>query len=197
MRAETLNQTSILVTWGLLETNQIFQNMTFSIHLGFGIYEGLAGTTTDFYYVLSDLLPNVNYSIRVESAIPYSTQEISSTVYHFLEFDKVTGPLQISNLLSDYLPFILIGGILIIVILFVLVVIIVVTCCIMKRRVKHSTTPNPDTNPIIFEQPAHANETYEQVLGDAIYEQIVKCPTYANILEKKEEKIGNRQYLPI
>ena len=203
MRAETLNQTSLLVTWELLETNQIFQNMTFSVHLGFGIYENLAGTTTDFYYVLSNLIPNANYSIRIESVIPYSTQVISSTIYHFLESDKVTGHtvlinnisqstqtimttpvnqvLQISNLLSDYLSFILIGGILIIVILLVLVVmIVVVTCCMRKRRaVKHTISPNAHTNPILFEHPAHVNEMYGQVACDN--------PTYMQ--EKGEEKI--------
>ena len=174
--------------------------MTFSIYLGFGIYEALAGTTTDLYLVITDLNPNVNYTIQVESEIPYSTQIISSTTYHFLESDEVTEPtvminnisqstqtsmttpisevLQISNLLTDY---IIIGGILIIIILLVLVVIIVVvTSCMKKRRaVKHITTPNPPPNPILFELPAHANEIYEQVANEN--------PTY--ISEKDEKKI--------
>ena len=164
--------------------------MTFSIYLGFGVYENLADTTEDFFYVLTDLLPNVNYTIRVESVIPYSTQMISSTTYHFLESVVVTGPtvliyntsqstqtsittpvnqvLQVSNLLSEYSPFILIAGILIIVILLVLVVmIVVVICCIMKRRVvKNTTTPNQHTDSKLFELPAHANEVYEQVTSD-------------------------------
>ena len=203
LRAETLNQTSIQFSWGLFETNQIFQNMIFSIYLGFGIYEALAGTTTDLYFVITDLNPNVNYTIRVESEIPYSTQIISSTTYHFLKSDEVTEPtvminntsqstqtsmttpisevLQISNLLSDYSSFILIGGILIIIILFVLVVIIVVvTCCMKKRRaLKHTTTSNPHTNPMLFELPAHVNEIYEQVANEN--------PAY--MPEKDEEKI--------
>ena len=163
--------------------------MTFSIHLGFGIYDDLAGTTEDFYFEVTGLLTYTNYTIRVESVIPYSTQMISSTTYHFLESEEVTGPtvliyntsqstqtsittpvnqvLQVSNLLSDYLSFILIGGILIIVILFVLVVVIVaVTCCMKKRRaVKHinTTTPHQHTNPNLFELPVLANEIYEQV----------------------------------
>ena len=181
MRAETLNQTSLLVTWELLETNQISQNLTFSIHLGFGIYENLAGTTTDFYYVLSNLIPNANYSIRIESVIPYSTQVISSTIYHFLELinnmsqstqtimtTPVNQVLQISNLLSDYLSFILIGGMLIIILLLVLVVmIVVVTCCMKERRaVEHTVSPNPHTTPIVLETPAHANKMHGQVASD-------------------------------
>ena len=178
--------------------------MTFSIYLGFGIYENLADTTEDFFYLLTDLLLNANYTIRVESVIPYSTQMISSTTYHFLESEEVTGPtvliyntsqstqtsittpvnqvLQISNLLSHYSSFILIGGILIIVILLVLVVmIVVVTCCMKKRRaaVKNTTTPNQHTNPILFELPPHANEIYEQIAADN--------PLY--MLEKGEEKM--------
>ena len=177
--------------------------MTFSIYQGFGIYEALAGTTTDLYFVITDLNPNINYTIRVESEIPYSTQIISSTTYHFLKYDEVTEPtvminntsqstqtsmttpisevLQISNLLSDYSSFILIGGILIIIILFVLVVIIVVvTCCMKKRRaLKHTTTSNPHTNPMLFELPAHVNEIYEQVANEN--------PAY--MPEKDEEKI--------
>ena len=203
LRAETLNQTSIQFSWELFETNQIFQNMTFSIYLGFGIYEDLSGTTTDFYFVTTNLNPNVNYTIRVESEIPYSTQIISSTTYHFLESDEVTEPtvminntsqstqtsmttpisevLQISNLLSDYLSFILIGGILMISIILVLVVIIVVvTCCMKNRRAaKHTITPNPPTNPILFELPAHINEIYEQVADN----------TPAYMPEKEKEKI--------
>ena len=203
IRAETLSDTSLRISWGLLENDLVFQNMAFSIYLGFGIYENLADTTEDFFYLLTDLLPNVNYTIRVESVIPYSTQMISSTTYHFLE-SVVTGPtvliyntsqstqtsittpvnqvLQISNLLSDYLSFILIGGILIIVILLVLVVmIVVVTCCMKKRRaaVKNTTTPNQHTNPILFELPPHANEIYEQIAADN--------PVY--MLEKGEEKM--------
>ena len=177
--------------------------MTFSIYLGFGIYENLADTTEDFFYVLTDLLPNANYTIRVESVIPYSTQMISSTTYHFLESEEVTGPtvliyntsqstqtsvttpvnqvLQVSNLLSDYSPFILIGGILIIVILFVLVVVIVaVTCCMKKRRaVKRVATPHQHTNPNLFELPVLANEIYEQVAN----------VNSAYMPEKDEEKI--------
>ena len=187
LKAETLNQTSIQFSWGLFETKQIFQNMTFSIYQGFGIYEALAGTTTDLYFIITNLNPNVNYTIRVESEIAYSTQIISSTTYHFLEYDEVTEPtvminnisqstqtsmttpisevIQIANLLSDYLSFILIGGIAIIIILFVLVVITaVVTCCIMKRLVtKHTITAKPHTNSILFEFPAHANEIHHQM----------------------------------
>ena len=110
--------------------------------------------------------------------------------YHFIESEEVTGPtvliyntsqstqtsittpvnqlLQISNLLSDYLSFILIGGMLIIVILLVLVVMnVVVTCCMMKRlAVKNTTTPNHYTDSKLFELPAHAIEVYEQVTCD-------------------------------
>ena len=183
LKAETLNQTSIQISWGLFETNLIFQNMTFSIYLGFGIYEALAGTTTDLYFVITNLNPNVNYTIRVESEIPYSTQIISSTTYHFLESDEVTEPtVMINNTsqstqtsmttpisevlrISDYLSFILIGGILIMIIFLVLVVIIVVvTCCMNKRRaVKHTTTPNPPTDPKLCELPAYTNEVYEEI----------------------------------
>ena len=182
--------------------------MTFTIYLGFGIYQNiLAGTTTDFYYVITDLLPNANYTIRVESESSIeSTQIISSTIYHFLESDEVTEPtvmmnnisqstqtsmttpisgvLQISNLLSDYLSFILIGGILIIILLFVLfVVVAVVTCCVKKRRtVKHTTAQYPHTNPMLFELPAHANEIYEQAAN--------RNPAYMPEKDEKEMDLG-------
>ena len=208
LRVETLSDTSLLFSWELLENNLVFQNMTFSIYLGFGIYEDLAGTTEDFYFEVTGLLTNANYTIRVESVIPYSTQMISSTTYHFLESEEVTGPtvliyktsqstqtsmttpvnqvLQVSNLLSDYSPFILIGGILIIVILLVLfVVIVVVTCCMKKKRraVKHinTTTPHQHTNPILFELPPHTNEIYEECAH--------VNPVYMHMLEKDEDKI--------
>ena len=164
--------------------------MTFSIYLGFGIYENLADTTEDFFYVLTDLLPNANYTIRVESVIPYSTQMISSTTYHFLESVAPTvstqtsmststnGMQRISNL-SDTLLSILIGGIFIVIILLVFVIITVVIYCIMKRRaVKNTTSPNQQTNPPLFELTARVNEVYGQASDN---------PTYTP--EKGEEKI--------
>ena len=73
--------------------------------------------------------------------------------------------LRISDLLSDYSSFILIGGIALIIILFILVIIIVavVTCCIMKRFViKHTTAPKQRTDSMLFELPARANEIFNQ-----------------------------------
>ena len=154
--------------------------MTFSIYLGFGIYEDLAGTTTYFYFVITNLNPNVNYTIQVESEIPYSTQIISSTTYHFLESNEVTEFTVMINNISQP-TYILIGVILMIITLLVLVVIIVVVTCYMKKRrtVKHTITPNPPTNPILLELPAHANDIYKQVADN----------TPAYMPEKEKEKI--------
>ena len=175
--------------------------MTFSIHLGFGIYDDLAGTTEDFYFEVTGLLTYTNYTIRVESVIPYSTQMISSTTYHFLESEEVTGPtvliyntsqstqtslatpsngVQLISNLSDILLFILIGGIFIVIILLVLVVIIVVvTCCMKKiRALKCAAALNQHANPKLFKLPGRANEVYEQFGNDN--------PVY---MPEKEEKI--------
>ena len=181
LRAETLSDTSLLLSWGLLENNLVFQNMTFSIYLGFGIYEDLADTTEDFYFEVTSLSPNVNYTLRVESVIPYSTQMISSTTYHFLESVAPTvstqtsmststnGMQRISNL-SDTLLSILIGGIFIVIILLVFVIITVVIYCIMKRRaVKNTTSPNQQTNPPLFELTSRVNEVYGQASDNPTY----------------------------
>ena len=183
LKAETLDQTSLLVSWSLLETTSIFSNLIFSIYLDFNEFT-LDGTTTNSFYEITQLYIDVNYTIRVEFIVPYSTQMISSTIYHLLEFE-VTEPTALINnmsqstqtsvitptievlpsLFTEFSIYIIIGGIFIIVILLVLVLIItVVACCLLKRRIsKQNIIQNADVNTIPFAIPEHANEIYEQI----------------------------------
>ena len=85
LTAETLNKTSILISWGLVYSEGIYSNLIFSVYFAFRKYENLAGTTTDMHYKITELPININYSIRVESQIPFSTLTISATIYHYLK----------------------------------------------------------------------------------------------------------------
>lgn len=172
----------MLVSWSLLETSSIFSTMVFSVYLEFNEFQQ-DGTTTDYFYEVAQLYIDVNYTVRVESVIPYSTQTISSTIYHLIELEEVTGPtvLNVSqstqtgittptvellpSLFSEYSTYIFIGGIFIIGVLLVSVVIIsVVACFLLKKHIsKLNATPNPPANTIPFEIPALANEIYEQI----------------------------------
>ena len=213
LEAETIGQTSIFVSWSLLETNLIFSNMTFSVYLEFNDFK-LAGTTTDFFYEVSQLYVDVNYTIRVESVIPYSTQIISSTIHHLIELEEVTEPTILTNnmsqstqtsvttptievlpsLFSEFSIYIFIGGIIIIVILLVLVVIITaVACCLLKKRVsKQNITPNLNVNTIPFEVSGHINEIYQQI--DDVHLSEKGGREHTNPMAFELSALGNEAY---
>ena len=97
MKSESSNDNSILITWSLQEPTGMYSDLTFSVYFKLGEYESLAGTTTDLSYEITGIPTNVNYSIRVESQIPYSTQIISATLYHYLESVQSTPQFTVVN----------------------------------------------------------------------------------------------------
>ena len=165
----------------------MYSDLTFSVYFSLGDYQSLAGTTTDLSYEITGIPTNVNYSIRVESQIPYSTQTISATLYHYLGLVQtttqytvvnnnstdntttipITTPTivvaQITNSIPQYSIYIAIVVIVILLILFFFFFItVIVVCFLFKRRAprKNRSNSNTHTNPMTFEMPAHRNPTF-------------------------------------
>ena len=84
LKSDSSSDNTILITWSLQEPIGMYSDLTFSVYFSLGEYETLAGTTKDLSYEITGIPTNVNYSIRVESQIPFSTQTISATLYHYL-----------------------------------------------------------------------------------------------------------------
>ena len=191
LKSESSSDNTILITWSLQEPTGMYSDLTFSVYFSLGEYETLAGTTTDLSYEITGIPTNVNYSIRVESQIPLSTQTVSATLYHYLgsvqtttqytvvysnNDNTTTIPIttptvevsQNTGSVPQYYIYITIVVIVILLILFFyFFVTLFVVCCIFKRRIlrknrSHSTTRS---NPMLFEMPAHSNPTFE---GDNI-----------------------------
>ena len=166
----------------------MYSDLTFSVYFSLGDYQSLAGTTTDLSYEITGIPTNVNYSIRVESQIPYSTQTISATLYHYLGLVQtttqytvvnnnstdntttipITTPTivvaQVTNSIPQYSIYIAIVVIVILLILFFFFFItVIVVCFLFKRRAprKNRSNSNTHTNPMTFEMPAHRNPTFE------------------------------------
>ena len=190
MKSESSNDNSILIIWSLQEPTGMYSDLTFSVYFKLGEYESLAGTTTDLSYEITGIPTNVNYSIRVESQIPYSTQTISATLYHYLESVQSTPQftvvnnndntttipittstnevLQNTDPIPQYSLYIAIVVIVILLILFFYFFItLFAVCCIFRRRTlrKNRSHSTSRSNPMIFEMPANINPTFE---GDDI-----------------------------
>ena len=166
----------------------MYSDLTFSVYFSLGDYQSLAGITTDLSYEITGIPTNVNSSIRVESQIPYSTQTISATLYHYLGLVQtttqytvvnnnstdntttipITTPTivvaQITDSIPQYSIYIAIVVIVILLILFFFFFItVIVVCFLFKRRAprKNRSNSNTHTNPMTFEMPAHHNPTFE------------------------------------
>ena len=185
MKSESSNDNSILITWSLQEPTGMYSDLTFSVYFKLGEYESLAGTTTDLSYEITGIPTNVNYSIRVESQIPYSTQTISATLSHYLESVQSTPQftvvnnndntttipittstnevLQNTDPIPQYSLYIAIVVIVILLILFFFFFITMfVVCCIFRRRTlrKNRSHSTSRSNPMAFEMPANPNPTF-------------------------------------
>ncbi|KAI6658464.1 Lactose-binding lectin l-2-like [Oopsacas minuta] len=170
LRTENSGENSILVVWGLSETYLSYSGIVFSIYLGIAGFDTLAGITTFLYYEIDDLQGDLNYTIRVEFEIPFSTETVSATTYHFLEPIVVTTPTNnitqstgnpvINPTNSPPIYYVIVIGIVIIISLLLLVSIIaIIVCCLVQRHASNKTATS-QTNPRLFELPA--NETYHQ-----------------------------------
>ena len=186
LKSDSSSDNTILITWSLQEPIGMYSDLTFSVYFSLGEYETLAGTTKDLSYEITGIPTNVNYSIRVESQIPFSTQTISATLYHYLgsvqtttqytvvysnNDNTTTIPIttptievsQNTGSVPQYYIYIAIVVIVILLILFFFFLItLFVVCCIFKRRTlrknrSHSATRS---NPMAFEMPAHPNPTF-------------------------------------
>ena len=157
LRTVTVDQTSILVSWDLLETNSIYSNLTFSIYyLGLSQNVSLVNITTDLNYIITGLVSNTNYTIRVEFRIPFSTQIISATKYHFLEQTILI--LQSTELLTNTSNPVLIITIVIVLSLVGLVLLAVVVICFI---IKIGSNDNVNSPPLSTHQNRQSGRTNE------------------------------------
>ncbi|KAI6660002.1 hypothetical protein LOD99_14343 [Oopsacas minuta] len=191
LSTEASSESSILVLWDLLEASSSYTDIEYSVYLGFSNYQVLAGTTINMQYEITQLITNVNYSIRVEFQIPFSIQIISSTIYHFFKSNDATtatSPVVINNnitqstasssttadltnqvlqsasLLNQYSSYILIVGIAVMIILLILffIMTVLIVCCVVKRK-KNRSQITSHTNPQLYQLPAIPNAIYDHV----------------------------------
>ena len=132
LTTRTLNQTSILVSWNLLETSSIYSNLTFSIYyLGSSLNRSLVNITNDLSYTITGLVSNTNYTVRVELRIPFSTQTISATKYHILEqtvLAQTTGPLT-----DNTNPLLIVIVVIVLAFIGLILIAVVVICYVLKN----------------------------------------------------------------
>ena len=165
LRTETTSKTSLLVEWSLSETNFCDSLGLFSLYIMFGEYEYLAGTTREHFFDILELVPLVNYTVRVDLKYPYSALIISATTHHLLVLigDSIPPntntqssssgnttvfptdtPLNISYTIYAFLGVLVpIAAILILVLIICLLIV-----CIMKIRKMTSHFPEVHTNEI-------------------------------------------------
>ena len=159
LTTRTLNQTSILVSWNLLETSSIYSNLTFSIYyLGSSLNRSLSNITNDLSYTITGLVSNTNYTVRVELRIPFSTQTISATKYHILEQTVLA---QTTGLLN-YQILIICSVTVVAIILFILI-----SGIIIYYTPKNCSNNIPQSlkNPLPYRTPSLTNETNELQLS--------------------------------
>ncbi|KAI6647384.1 hypothetical protein LOD99_12380 [Oopsacas minuta] len=169
LRAESSGESSVLVFWELSESNASYTDVIFSIYLGLEDYEFLVGTTLFHHYEITNLQGNVNYTIRVEFQIPFSTENVSATTYHFREpiatpTNNITQSTDSNVIIPTTNPvfYVIVVGVVIIIILLLLILVIAVVVCFFMKRNSLKKSVKSQTNPQLFDLPARGNETYNQ-----------------------------------
>ena len=143
LRAETYNTSSMLVSWSLSESNSYDSEGEFSIYLGFGNLETLAGKTKSLFFEILGLAQNFNYTVRVELQYPYSALIISATTHHLLALSGGINPnvVKIEPITSFQMyTFIAVIVTFITILIFVLLICIFIPCA-MKRRRRSKVNP--------------------------------------------------------
>ncbi|KAI6647376.1 hypothetical protein LOD99_12372 [Oopsacas minuta] len=169
LRADSSGESSVLVFWELSESNASYTDVIFSIYLGLADNEFLVGTTLFHHYEITNLQGNVNYTIRVEFQIPFSTENVSATTYHFREpiatpTNNITQSTNSNVIIPTTNPviYIIVVGVVIIIILLLLILVIAVVVCFFMKRNSLKKSVKSQTNPQLFDLPARGNETYGQ-----------------------------------
>ncbi|KAI6647380.1 Low affinity immunoglobulin epsilon Fc receptor-like [Oopsacas minuta] len=169
LRTDSSGESSVLVFWELSESNASYTDVIFSIYLGLADYEFLVGTTLFHHYEITNLQGNVNYTIRVEFQIPFSTENVSATTYHFREpiatpTNNITQSTKSNVIIPTTNPviYVIVVGVVIIIILLLLILVIAVVVCFFMKRNSLKKSVKSQTNPQLFDLPARGNETYNQ-----------------------------------
>ena len=173
----------MLVAWSFSETYSYHLEGTFSVYFEFGNFEIFAGTTKNLSLEITGLVPNVNYTVRVEFKYRYSAYVISATTHHLLALNGGTNPPDVAlldntdsqltnpgtatefptntepSISYTMYTFIAVLAMFVTMLILVLVICIFIVCA-MKRSRRNKV--NSCNNQIQLPQ-IHGNEIYQQV----------------------------------
>ncbi|KAI6650359.1 hypothetical protein LOD99_6036 [Oopsacas minuta] len=94
---ETLDSTTIGITWDLTFPQTNDSNEMFTIYYGIGNTDIIAGMTQAFSYNLTGLTSNQNYTIRIELSYAFTIQTSSKEIIHFFEYIAATNLPETQN----------------------------------------------------------------------------------------------------